>query len=157
LVCKPKRDGGLGVRDVRAVNLSLLAKWKWRLLNDGEALWKEVLLEKYGRVIGDLLVREDYVWPSYVSKWWRDLVRMDGSNWFNSEITRRVGNGRNTSFWEAEWRGDLAFRYKYPRLFSLSNQKEAKVGDFGVASTTEINWKFPHQIHPNKLFKVAFY
>jgi len=65
LVCKPKKDGGLGVRDVRAVNLSLLAKWKWRLLNDGEALWKEVLLEKYGRVIGDLLVREDYVWPSY--------------------------------------------------------------------------------------------
>jgi len=68
-----------------------------------------------------------------------------------------VGNERNTSFWEAAWRGDLAFRYKYPRLFSLSNQKEAKVGDFGVASTTEINWKFPHQIHPNKLFKVAFY
>jgi hypothetical protein len=31
-VCKPKKLGGLGVRDVRAVNISLLAKWRWRLL-----------------------------------------------------------------------------------------------------------------------------
>jgi len=35
------------VRDVRAVNLSLLAKWRWRLLNVENALWKEALVEKY--------------------------------------------------------------------------------------------------------------
>lgn len=38
LVCKPKEEGSLGVRDVRAVNLSLLAKWKWRLIQDRNAL-----------------------------------------------------------------------------------------------------------------------
>jgi len=28
-VCQPRSKGGLGVRDVRLVNLSLMAKWKW--------------------------------------------------------------------------------------------------------------------------------
>jgi hypothetical protein len=32
-VCKSKRDGGLGVRDLRAVNLALLGKWRWRLIS----------------------------------------------------------------------------------------------------------------------------
>jgi len=34
-VCLPKHKGGLGVRDVRRVNLSLLAKWRWRLIQEG--------------------------------------------------------------------------------------------------------------------------
>jgi len=32
VVCKPKCEGGLGVRNLRLVNLSLLAKWRWRYL-----------------------------------------------------------------------------------------------------------------------------
>lgn len=27
-VCQPKEKGGLGIRDIRLVNLSLLAKWR---------------------------------------------------------------------------------------------------------------------------------
>ena len=32
VVCQSKEVGGLGVRDDSVVNLSLLAKWRWRLL-----------------------------------------------------------------------------------------------------------------------------
>jgi hypothetical protein len=53
-----------------------------------------------------------------------------------------VGNGANTSFWEVAWRGNLAFRYKYPRLLSLSNQKEAYVGDLGTINALVCNWTF---------------
>jgi len=38
--------------------------------------------------------------------------------------------------------GDLPFRVKYPRLYSLSNQKEAKVGDLRVGSTLGGGWYF---------------
>ena len=130
------------MRDVRAVNLSLSAKWKWRLLADRDVLWKEVVKEKYGSLIGERVIGEEYVVPSFASKWWRDLVRLDGSNWFNSEITRRVRNGMFTSFWEMAWRGELSFRNKYPRLFSLSNQKEAKVGELWEGEEMEITWAF---------------
>jgi len=33
-ICHPRIKGGLGVRDVKVVNMSLLAKWKWRLLQE---------------------------------------------------------------------------------------------------------------------------
>jgi len=37
-ICQPKSKGGLGVKDVKRVNLSLMAKWKWRLLQEGTPL-----------------------------------------------------------------------------------------------------------------------
>ncbi|MCI57449.1 ribonuclease H protein, partial [Trifolium medium] len=47
-VCKPKTDGGLGVRDLRVVNLALLGKWRWRLLCGGQGIWRDILLARYG-------------------------------------------------------------------------------------------------------------
>ncbi|MCI30811.1 ribonuclease H protein, partial [Trifolium medium] len=43
VVCRPKSCGGLGVRDIRAVNISLLTKWRWRLLSNDFCMWKEVI------------------------------------------------------------------------------------------------------------------
>jgi hypothetical protein len=40
-VCQHKVNGGLGVRDVRVLNVSLLAKWRWRLLDGEVTLWKD--------------------------------------------------------------------------------------------------------------------
>jgi hypothetical protein len=78
-VCQPKRWGGLGVKDIRAVNISLLAKWRWRLLNDDKALWKEVIRSKYGdSVIGRVEWGEgSKLWFS--SSWWRDICSI-GTN-----------------------------------------------------------------------------
>jgi hypothetical protein len=38
-VCKPRCQGGLGVRDVGKANLSLLIKWRWRILQKGRIFW----------------------------------------------------------------------------------------------------------------------
>lgn len=37
-VCQSKRNGGLRVNDIRVMNVSLLAKWCWRLLVGEDAL-----------------------------------------------------------------------------------------------------------------------
>ncbi|RHN44588.1 hypothetical protein MtrunA17_Chr7g0221041 [Medicago truncatula] len=52
----------------------------------------------------------------------------EDANWFNSEATRKVGNGNSSNFWEVAWRGEIPFRVKYPRLFALSNQKYTSSG-----------------------------
>ncbi|KEH40277.1 hypothetical protein MTR_1g026690 [Medicago truncatula] len=116
-VCLPKARGGLGVRDVRKVNLSLLAKWRWRLIHGENLLWKE----------------------------WKDLMGLDrsgNSNWFTSEVVRTVGNGNKTSFWNHVWVGEETFRSKYPRLFDISNQKEVTIGDMWVQQGVwEWSWR----------------
>lgn len=41
--------GGLGMRDLRRRNNSLLMKWLWRFNGEQHALWKEVFISKYGQ------------------------------------------------------------------------------------------------------------
>ncbi|GAU50741.1 hypothetical protein TSUD_99110 [Trifolium subterraneum] len=101
-VCKPKADGGLGVRDLRVVNLALLGKWRWRLLHGGQGIWRDILLARYrslypsphlgGRLVG------------FRGTWWRDIFLLGGSpdsssNWFSEEIGKKIDNGLLTLFW----------------------------------------------------------
>jgi len=139
------KNGGLGVKDVRVVNVSLLAKWRWRLLDGVNTLWKEVIKEKYGPSFVSMVDGSEVAIPNNASLWWKDIARIDNFSvhgWFTSEVCRRVGNGCNTSFWNVHWRGDMCFRLKFPRLFSLSNQKEASIGDLFVLNGSIREWFF---------------
>lgn len=94
-VCQTHDNGGLEVKDVRVMNLILLAKWRWRLIQSDQSLWKGVFICKYGTRI-NLLLRGNDNWPSNASRWWKDLVTLEdslGSNWFNREVGRKVENG----------------------------------------------------------------
>jgi hypothetical protein len=37
-ICRAKKNGGLGIKDLRKLNISLLVKWWWALENE-EGLW----------------------------------------------------------------------------------------------------------------------
>jgi hypothetical protein len=64
-----------------------------------------------------------------------------GNAWFNEELERKVGNGLKTSFWHDKWRGGVAFKIKYPRLFSLSNQQDSSVGELFYGGRRGFNWR----------------
>lgn len=88
-VCTPRKEGGLGVRDIKLFNLSLLAKWRWRLLGEDDQVWKWVLREKYGDRVCGVMDGSSESWPSYASLWWKDLMALEvfgGINWFNQEV-----------------------------------------------------------------------
>jgi hypothetical protein len=106
-ICKPKKEGGLGVKNLRLMNLSLLAKWRWKLLREDDEIWKKVIMAKYGRnVVGE--VRLDVGGGrNSDSPWWRDICRIDvGSGWFNQAAKKILGNGNTTDFWTDVWLGD---------------------------------------------------
>jgi len=129
-VCQPRSKGGLGARDVKMVNLSLLAKWKWCLLQKNQPLWKRVLVDKYGDHVGGFTPGEGVRWPRFTSLWWRNLMSLEvdgGINWFTNTVRKKLGNGSNTRFWKDRWVGEMPLLQLFPRLFSISNQKEAKV------------------------------
>lgn len=49
-VCLPLELGGLEIKKIREINLSLLCKGFWRLKDD--FLWVTILREKYGVEVG---------------------------------------------------------------------------------------------------------
>lgn len=47
-------------------------------------------------------------------------------------MARKIGNGRNSSFWNDAWRDTIPLSIKFPRLYSISNNQEAKVSELWV-------------------------
>ncbi|KAG7533623.1 Ribonuclease H domain [Arabidopsis thaliana x Arabidopsis arenosa] len=99
-VCKPKKEGGLGIRLSRDMNKALISKVGWRLIKDHTSLWARVLRSKYK--VGGL---QDRTWinakrPS--SSTWRSVIGglkevvTRGSRWV-------VGDGREVRFWTDKW------------------------------------------------------
>jgi hypothetical protein len=131
-ICRPKKEGGLGIRDIRVMNLSLLAKWWWKLLLGENEIWKSVVVARYvDGVVGNInldvkILRHD------ISSWWRNICRLDvGTRWFNNAVKKIVGNGRTIRFWRDVWVAGLSLEERFPRLFSISNQQDAMLSDVG--------------------------
>lgn len=102
-LCRPKRDGGLGIRSSEDMNLALIAKVGWRLLHDTTSLWARVVRKKYK--VGDL---RDRSWLTPKGTWsvlWRGVVRgikeviWPGHCWV-------VGDGSKVRFWLDSWVSD---------------------------------------------------
>jgi hypothetical protein len=45
-ICKSKKKGGLGVKDLKKMKVSLLTKWWWKLEKE-DGLWKDIIEAKY--------------------------------------------------------------------------------------------------------------
>jgi hypothetical protein len=146
VVCKAKNKGGLGVRDVRLVNLSLLTKWRWRILQSGRPLWKEVLVANYGDHILHRVDWSDFRTPTYVSHWWKDICALEkvveSKNWFVESVPRKLSNGNSSYYWISPWIGEVPLSVAFPRLFSLSNQKNNMVIDFRDIHRETSGWSF---------------
>jgi hypothetical protein len=79
----------------------LLAKWKWRFLTENEAVWAELLRSRYGHLPTLLLAGNALSNPVKSSLWWRDIIgleRLSNENWFMSNVSCCVGNGKNIGF-----------------------------------------------------------
>ncbi|WJX38360.1 hypothetical protein P8452_26031 [Trifolium repens] len=103
-ICRSKEKGGLGIRNLRLVNISLLAKWRWRLLSTPNEVWAQTLIAKYGKEGGlssDLRRLEN---RKFASLWWKDICRLgevnraDRVDWCRAVMIKKLGNSYKTSF-----------------------------------------------------------
>ncbi|KAG7533089.1 hypothetical protein ISN45_Aa08g007260 [Arabidopsis thaliana x Arabidopsis arenosa] len=96
-VCRPKREGGLGLKEARVMNKALLAKVGWRLLSNKSSLWTKVLRIKY--IVGEV---HDHSWVVPKSKWssrWRSI-----GVGLREVVSRGIGGGAHAFV----WRGSLS-------------------------------------------------
>ncbi|GKV25095.1 hypothetical protein SLEP1_g34588 [Rubroshorea leprosula] len=130
-----KEDGGLGVRDLRKFNLALMGKWWGRLAENGEGMWKKIIVEKYGKGGGH--------WQDWLdenrgvgSSWWRDvggINTMDGGSngWLKEGFRVNIREGNTVSFWWDKWRGEECLANMFPRLYLLSTEKMKMCSEMG--------------------------
>ncbi|XP_077251907.1 uncharacterized protein LOC143891153 [Tasmannia lanceolata] len=124
-VCVPIKLGGLGIRRIRDFNHALLGKWLWRFGDEHDCWWVKVIRSKYGCDMGkweslDLFAKKGL-------SVWRDILKM--SFLFMLNVRFRVYGGARISFWQDVWCGDVSFKCRFPRLFSMASNREAFVSD----------------------------
>ncbi|KAG5616439.1 hypothetical protein H5410_016263 [Solanum commersonii] len=122
VVQQRKKNGGLGVRNLKVHNMSLLSKWLWRYSQEEQALWKEIINHKYGQ--------EDFwctseVNETYGVRVWRTIRNLWESLKNNSKIV--VGKGDKTKLWLDDWCGNGILRDLFPILFSICTNTNSKI------------------------------
>lgn len=144
-ITKSKEYGGLGVKRIMEHNSSLLAKWWWRFNKEKEALWVQVISRKYN-------LNEEAWLPQIprrgrCSVIWKDICYV-GSSYASSDIGScinqgfaiTVNSGSRVKFWVDKWLGEKNLLTVFPRLYSISTQKEAMVDQ--IAETQGQGWNF---------------
>jgi hypothetical protein len=147
-VCRGKDDGGLGVKNLRLMNIALLTKWRWRLLTSKDSLCSLVLKAKYGENIcfSPNLANEGHL--NIASIWWKDLCTLgrisivDDGDWCRDIMIKTLGNGGGTRFWVDIWVGNIPLCDLFPRLFSVSLQPNLFVNQMGEWREEGWRWNF---------------
>lgn len=97
VLCKPKKDGGMGFRDLTSFNQALLGKIGWRIMQHPDTLLAKVLKARYFRhsdfLHCQLASKPSYVWKSIL--WGREVIKA-GSRW-------KIGDGKSIRIDRDNW------------------------------------------------------
>ncbi|CAN6248749.1 unnamed protein product [Urochloa humidicola] len=112
VVCVPKENGGLGIKNLTIQNRGLLSKFLAKLHQPPSTNWQRWFHRFYGaganRDLGDSHYLDTPVWSS--------LLQLLPE--FRQCTQVHLGNGRTTSFWFDHWIGPSALAVSFPALFS---------------------------------------
>ena len=136
VVCRPKEEGGLGIRKIDLLNKALLGKWVWRYAYEKDNLWKTVIGVKYGQEGGGWKTKE--VCGPFGVGLWKDIMKEVDWCWENIEF--KVGKGNRVLFWMDKWCGNEALSQSFPQLFTLAGHKNAKVCEVWDSSMGQGGW-----------------
>jgi len=118
-ISKPKDKGGLGIKNLRRMNISLLCKWWWKVEN-GEGIWQDIIRKKYLKNGSLHILRKNHK----NSAVWNDLLRVKAL--YLKGRSMIIGNGKNTSFWHDRWCGLVSLADKFPVFLKLAKIKIAQ-------------------------------
>lgn len=96
-LCIPKKEGGLGFRDLEKFNQALLRKQVWRILQQPNSLVARLLKARYypeGHILSAVVkTKASYAWKSLL--FGRDLLKQ-GMHFI-------IGNGSTVNMWSDPW------------------------------------------------------
>lgn len=147
LIQLPTKLGGFSVENLLHRNLALLLKWVWRYFREPNALWQQVIMNKYSYspsfTIHDLeFISQGGPWNKICNS---IIKHHEEISMLLSKIRKRVRNGVQTSFSHKLWLGIRPLKMDFPCLFKLATTKIALVASVGVRDGYKWIWCF-HEI-----------
>lgn len=89
---------GLALRKTRDMNIAFLAKMGWRLINEKDNLWTEVLKHKYCKGLNGI---NEISASTNASNLWHGIN--EAKSLLEGGVRCHVQNGRDTKFWLDKW------------------------------------------------------
>uniref|UniRef100_A0A8I7B9N1 Reverse transcriptase domain-containing protein n=1 Tax=Hordeum vulgare subsp. vulgare TaxID=112509 RepID=A0A8I7B9N1_HORVV len=119
-VCRSKAKGGLGVKDLRKQNISLLAKWWWKL-EKKKGLWQDIVKAKYLRRTSVAKVKQKAIDSPY----WKNILKVKEHYMAGRGVVLKKGN--IASLWLDDLGENILLKDRYPDLFEICLDKECTV------------------------------
>ncbi|XP_071714981.1 uncharacterized protein [Rutidosis leptorrhynchoides] len=128
-------QGDLNIGSLKAFNLALIIKWRWRYFFSSDDMWVKVIKAVHGNNFDN----------TSGSGPWSDIVaschKMASDNVIPSDhIHLEVGNRRNLSFWFDSWCGPTPLVSRFNRLYYLDVNKLDRVADKWVNGEWKWVW-----------------
>ncbi|KAE8814193.1 abc transporter g family member 37 [Hordeum vulgare] len=129
-ICLPKDRGGLGIPASRRMNVALMLRWVYWILQGDGGLWLQLIEAKYLRgrplLACSLTTR---------SQFWKSIQGIKNDIRLGLRIS--VGDGAETQFWLDPWMDVEPIRLCFPRVFASCDDLAVLVS----ASALEDGWQ----------------
>ncbi|CAN0857148.1 Putative ribonuclease H protein At1g65750 [Linum grandiflorum] len=145
----PKRRGGLGVMDLRSMNVALLGKWLWRFGVERNAWWRKLIRVKFGLERGS-------DWRSACNRsssgWsiWFWILKVSPDFWGLASVD--PGGGEWVRFWVDTWVPGKHLGREFPRIAAAAQSPDAFISDICfVDGRTQWNLQLTTQLRGGAL------
>ncbi|KAJ0561377.1 putative RNA-directed DNA polymerase [Helianthus annuus] len=162
-ICRPREEGGLGIKRVDDVNKALMTFHVWSLLTNRESLWVKWIhtYKLKQRCFWDVPIKQGNTWG------WRKILKLRPI--IREHVWSKIGDGMATFAWYDKWsHADPIGSFITPRMFQQAgfgiNTKLAEVVNDGQWLWPEVwldtypalaNMQIP-SLTPNKKDTVAW-
>jgi hypothetical protein len=119
----PRKDqGGMGILDLRDLNLCLLASWIQRYNDADGKLWRKIVNHKYDISPNIFCSNPRNSSPFWRGVTWAAQTAKLGYRW-------HIGDDRKVGFWEDVWFGTYSLAIQFWDIYSIVNEQGKTVRD----------------------------
>ena len=123
LVCMKKEFGGLGIPNLKEVNLCLLGSWLKRYISDDGKIWKTIIDHKYRTNSPNIFACNS----QHASRFWKGVMEVVKAIKFGYRWI--VGDGKKIRFWEDTWFGTSPLATQFWEIYTLCNEQNTTISD----------------------------
>lgn len=143
-----KKNGGLGIKNVKMHSKALRMKWLWKYANGNQTLWTKVIGTKHEEE--DCWMTKAVTTP-YGTSLWRWIRTL----WEEVKLKtiRKVGNGVKIKFWKDEWHEKGNLEILFPDAYNLAQFQQKTIAKLWTSQGW--NFYFRRQLNDWEIRRVA--